>query len=307
MAQAMGALPGRTEIEGLAKKCCDIGVTMCYTNCVHRTQSNQMFFMRNRSLLHCLVLTAASFLAQPLFGADTTAPTIDRLLPTAGATVGALTEIEVLFSEDVQGVNPSDLLINGVPATSLFFGVPGQVVFEFPQPATGAVSVAWASGHGITDLSGNAFVPGSAWSYTLNPNAAFLQVRLNEFMADNQSGIRDEDGTHQDWIEIYNAAAVEVDLSGWYLTDNGANLTGWRFPAGAQMAPNSYLLVWASGKDRTNNISALHTNFKLGKDGGYLALVLPDGLTVVSSFAPYPAQRPDASFGRSRLRRAVSR
>ena len=47
------------------------------------------------------------------------------------------------------------------------------------------------------------------------------------------------------------------------------------------MAPNSYLLVWASGKDRTNNISALHTNFKLGRDGGYLALVLPDGLTKI--------------------------
>ena len=43
------------------------------------------------------------------------------------------------------------------------------------------------------------------------------------------------------------------------------------------MPANSYLLVWASGKDRTNSAAPLHTNFKLNNSGEYLALVGPGG------------------------------
>ncbi len=255
--------------------------------------------MRISTLLFCLL--PALFTPAGLKAQDVTPPTVDLITPADGSTVGVLTDIEVLFSEDVQGVDPSDLLINGVPATSISFGVPGQFVFEFSQPATGAVSVAWAPGHGISDLATppNAFAGGS-WNYTLNPNASFFQVRINEFMADNGNDIRDEDGTRQDWIEIYNAASTAVDLSGWYLTDSAANLRGWRFPSGVEIPANGYLLVWASSKDRAN-VAALHTNFKLSKSPGYLGLVLPDGATVISSFAPaYPPQRTDVSFGRDR-------
>jgi hypothetical protein len=126
-------------------------------------------------------------------------------------------------------------------------------------------------------------------------------VRINEFLTDNENGIRDEDGSQEDWIELYNGGTTPVDLAGWYLTDNAANLTQWRIPAGAQLAPGGYLFVWASGKGRTN-IGALHTNFRLERNGEFLGLVLPDGSNVVSAFTPtYPPQRTDVSFGRDRL------
>ena len=54
---------------------------------------------------------------------------------------------------------------------------------------------------------------------------------LNEFLASNESGIRDEDGDHQDWIEIHNPHARELDLDGWYLSDRSDDLARWRFPA----------------------------------------------------------------------------
>lgn len=42
----------------------------------------------------------------------------------------------------------------------------------------------------------------------------------------------------------------------------------------------------------------LHTNFSLDADGEYLALVMPDGKTVASAFAPaYPPQSADLSYG----------
>ena len=232
---------------------------------------------------------------------DTTPPVVVTYLPATNTFVRTLTRIEVFFSEPVTGVDPGDLLINNVPATDLVLGVPGQYAFTFTQPATGVVQVAWAGGHGIRDL---ATIPnnfgGGTWIYTLDPNASF-DVRINEFMTDNQNGIRDADGSREDWIELYNGGTTPVSLDGWFLTDEAGNLPKWRFPAGVQMQANSYLLVWASAKNLLN-IGALHTNFKLDKDGSYLALVLPDSNTVVSAFAPaYPPQRADASYGRDRL------
>jgi len=64
------------------------------------------------------------------------------------------------------------------------------------------------------------------------------------------------------------------------------------------LAPDEILLVFASGKNRNNPSTRLHTNFRLSADGDYLALVAPDGETVVSDFAPsYPVQFQNVSFG----------
>ncbi len=99
------------------------------------------------------------------------APTVASQAPLAGATVSSLTQVTVNFSEPVSGVNASDLLVNGSPATGVSGG-PANYVFTFPQPPYGPVSFAWAAGAGITDLEipANAFDPTRAanlWSSTL--------------------------------------------------------------------------------------------------------------------------------------------
>ena len=255
--------------------------------------------MRTRTLLLVLLSVAANLVAQE----DTAPPAIERLVPPSNSAVVQLNEIEILFSEGVQGVDAADLLINGVPATGLSAGAPGQYRFTFPQPPTGTVQVQFAAGHGITDLAAvpNPFA-GASWSYTLDPAQALYQVRINEFMADNQTGIRDQDGTFSDWIELYNGSSIAVELGGCYLTDRKDLLTQWRFPA-FMLPPNTYLIVWASNKNRTN-VAQLHTNFRLDPDapGEYLALIDPTGTNILSAFDPaYPAQRPDTSYGRDPL------
>src|SRR5262245_24467160 len=145
--------------------------------------------MRNRIVLF-LAQAGLLFTLGQSRAADTTAPTVFSTTPAPGATVVRLFEIEVVFDEDVQGVQAQDLLINGLGATNLVTVNPNQYRFDFSTPPTGAVQVAWASGHGITDLAGNPFAGGS-WSYTLNPALAIFDVRINEFMADNQTTLRD--------------------------------------------------------------------------------------------------------------------
>src|SRR6266496_3196316 len=135
-------------------------------------------FMPNRRLLACLVLTATTLSVLKTCAADTTPPTIDRLIPPAGATVKSLFSIEVLFSEAVQGVDAADLLVNGVPATDVDFGVPGQVVFSFAAAPAGPVTIRFATGHGITDLADVPFA-GSNWTYTVDPNIAPATFLIN--------------------------------------------------------------------------------------------------------------------------------
>ncbi len=119
-------------------------------------------------------------------------------------------------------------------------------------------------------------------------------VQITEFMADNASGLRDEDGAFADWIEIYNPSTTPIALGGYQLT---GGITNWTFPV-MSLGAQEFLVVFASGKSRTNPLAPLHTNFQLDRDGEYLALRDASN-NVLSEFAPaYPSQRADYSAGR---------
>jgi hypothetical protein len=233
---------------------------------------------------------------------DQVAPTVATRTPVAGASVRTLTQIEVLFSEPVAGVDAGDLLINGAAASGISVTGSGRYLFTFPQPANGTVSVAWAPAHGIADFAANPFAGGS-WSYTLDPNLGLPQIRINEFLAANVTGLADEDlpPEPQDWIEIWNYGTSTVNLNGYALTDDPEDPGRWTFPS-TNLAPGQFLVVFASGKDRkspTNSTHRLHTSFGLSPNGEYLGLYnneLPR--IVISEFTPeYPEQRNDYSYG----------
>ncbi len=122
------------------------------------------------------------------------------------------------------------------------------------------------------------------------------QVRINEFMALNDTTLIDADGESSDWIEIYNAGPEPVPLLGWSLTDDPELPQQWVFPE-VTLGSGGYLVIFASGKNRTVPGNELHTGFKLSGDGEYLAL--SNGLNeVVSEFSPaYPSQQLDVSYG----------
>ena len=232
---------------------------------------------------------------------DDQPPVLVNRLPRAESVVLQLLQIELFFDELVTNVDAGDLLINGVTATNVLDINGSQFLFQFPSPPTGTVHVTFAENHGITDLTAlrNRFAAES-WSYVLDPNTPLTQIIVSEFMAENDNGLRDEDGDDSDWIELFNDNEVSVNLEGWYLTDTPLNLTKWRIPD-AGIAEADYLIVFASSKNRTNSASPLHANFRLSNDAGsYLALVDRTGTNVVSSFVSYPAQVKNVSYGRDR-------
>ena len=143
----------------------------------------------------------------------------------------------------------------------------------------------------------NLFAAGSAGLDITNatPPVPPTALVINEYMADNVGGIEDEDRDSSDWIELYNGTAAAVNLDGYYLTDVSTNLVKWRFPA-VTLNSGQYLLVWASGKNRRIAGQPLHTNFQLDADGEDVALVAPDGTTIVHRFNTPLAFTPGAGF-----------
>ena len=102
---------------------------------------------------------------------DRTGPSIFTRNPVAGAASLILTQAIIIFSEPVTGVEASDLLLNGIPATAMT-GSGSNYTFFFDQPPLGTVAITWAANHGIIDSATppNAFdasAPGATWSYTV--------------------------------------------------------------------------------------------------------------------------------------------
>jgi len=129
---------------------------------------------------------------------------------------------------------------------------------------------------------------------------AQAQVRINEFVADNEDGLRTVAGAAADWIELFNAGTNQVDLSGWYLTDLTNTPTKWRVPDGVTIPAQGYLVIFADGSTNSMTNGELHASFSLSKSGEYLGLVRPDGVTVEDEFAPaFPEQFEDISYGRA--------
>ena len=125
-----------------------------------------------------------------------------------------------------------------------------------------------------------------------NTHGQTSDVIINEFLAANQAESRDPDfAAFSDWIELYNNAGSDIDLSGYTVTDDLDVPLKWQFPAGTVIPGGAYLLLWADGED-----TGLHTSFKLNRAGEQLGLYSPDGILIDGlSFGP---QHDDISYGR---------
>jgi len=106
-------------------------------------------------------------------------------------------------------------------------------------------------------------------------SAQSLELYINEFVADNTTGLQDEDYEFPDWLELYNGSADSIDLTGYSLTDDPLNTTKWIIPS-IILPPDHFLVVFASGKDRYNLPVTWSTVIDWGEDWKYL---VPDANT----------------------------
>ncbi|HEX2747449.1 MAG TPA: CotH kinase family protein, partial [Verrucomicrobiales bacterium] len=128
---------------------------------------------------------------------------------------------------------------------------------------------------------------------------AFAAPVITEFLAVNSTGIRDNEGNRQAWIEIFNPGTTTVNLGGYTLTNNAAQPTLYTIPSSYNVPAGSYTLIFASGLNRATLGNPLHTNFTLSAGGGgYLGLFAPGATTTaVSEYVGYPAQTANVSYG----------
>lgn len=118
-------------------------------------------------------------------------------------------------------------------------------------------------------------------------------IVINELMAKNTNTGSDQNGQFDDWIELFNLADQDIDISGFYLSDSKNDLTKWQFPAGTTIAKNGYLIVWA---DADTLQVGLHANYKLSSLGETVVLVSPE--KVIINEVKYPVADALHSYGR---------
>lgn len=116
---------------------------------------------------------------------------------------------------------------------------------------------------------------------------------INEVMASNKTTIVDNNTDYNDYIEIYNGYDYDINLLGYYLSDDNFNLRKYIFPD-VTIKSNDYLVVFADGNDKVDN-NIIHTNFKLDNKGE--VLTLSDNKLNVLSKIYFNNTKSDTSYG----------
>ena len=117
-------------------------------------------------------------------------------------------------------------------------------------------------------------------------------LHINEFLADNESILKDEYGEYEDWIEIYNDNDFPVNMNDLFLSDDPSIPDKWKLPE-IEIPANGYLLFWA---DAEIEQGSLHTNFKLNSDAEFIGLYGVNGVLSIDSLS-YGSQETDISYG----------
>lgn len=129
------------------------------------------------------------------------------------------------------------------------------------------------------------------FSFLIKTNS-FSQIIINEVLPSNIQGITNPlYGENSDWIELYNKGQDNINLEGFYLSDNPDSPTKWRINDSVIIGPSKFLLIWADGRN-----TGLHANFKLDIEGE--GILLHDKDTILMDHLIYPHVIADISAGK---------
>ena len=132
----------------------------------------------------------------------------------------------------------------------------------------------------------------------MNPDSHRAKVRINEVSAANDIYVSDY-GKKNDWLELYNTTNKDIDLAGYYLSDDPQNPRKTQLATQPTMvntviAAHGYKVVWC---DDRPSLTQLHVPFKLeNADDAFVSITSPDGEWTDSLH--YLAQARWQTFGR---------
>lgn len=124
------------------------------------------------------------------------------------------------------------------------------------------------------------------------------RVYINEVLASNTTGIADNFGEREDWLELYNDEDTAIDISGWHLTDKPAVPMLFTIPPGTIIPSKGFLRIWCDGQPEQTEPGHIHTNFSLGA-GGETVLLFTDESTgrVLVDYLTFPPLISNRSYG----------
>ena len=134
---------------------------------------------------------------------------------------------------------------------------------------------------------------------TTNPNEN-SKIYINEIVADNET-YKDEYGNKSDYVELYNAGETDVNIAGWYFSDEKTNLTLCQIPATDSEKTNipakGRIIVWF---DKQPQLGVLHVSKGLSKNGETVILARRDVWDdiVIMDMITFPALGKNMSYSR---------
>ncbi len=155
-----------------------------------------------------------------------------------------------------------------------------------------------------------------------DPGPELRRLVINEIVPLLTRLIEDTtDDNFEDYIELYNGSAVEIDLGGLWLSDRPFEPQGTPFPQGARIAPGQYVIVWLDDdgyrcprpddydesdpdepqkcEDPTDPATnRYHTNFRLSADGEQIYLFdrVENGLGLIHGYEFEAQETADLAF-----------
>ncbi len=119
------------------------------------------------------------------------------------------------------------------------------------------------------------------------------QLFINEFLASNSSGLQDETGDYEDWVEIFNPGDSPVNLAGLHLSNSIRNPLKWPMPD-IELPAHEFLLVFC---DNDLEDGPLHASFELEANNNDICLFDQSANQFCDS-KYFFQQEPDISEGR---------
>lgn len=105
--------------------------------------------------------------------------------------------------------------------------------------------------------------------FTLSLSGLTAQVVINEFCVANYSDW-DQGGDNEDWLELYNNSGTNINIGGFWLSNEINDPQKWQIPAGTIINANSYLIILLSGTGEydPNQFGYINTDFRVTQTNG---------------------------------------
>ncbi|MBN1825564.1 MAG: lamin tail domain-containing protein [Candidatus Eisenbacteria bacterium] len=231
-------------------------------------------------------------------GSGNAAPVIVsvRLDPSTPGPNDTVRVVAVVTDDDSAAVTLVWSPGGGMMEAAMEAEAPDTFAASIPPFPEGSTITYWVSAEDTAgvEVRSPANAPSESYAYTVG--SAFPLVFINEFLASNSvTGADPDSNEYGDWIELYNGGATDVDLAGWFLSDNPSEPLRWTFPEGSIVEAGGFFLLWADGYDFVG--LAVHADFKLSKDGDEVILLSDRSGARIDSTAIEP-QTVDVSTGR---------